>query len=283
MSKVFDFSGREDCEETIQKNWKEFREALRMNLFSFNEVEKAKETTFLNAYDNMFCQYPEYNTTTLKAIDKCVFGRGSVLKENEALNYERFIPKKEFIKDDNRFSPPKVEWLYLALGNEEDIHKCAQAECRAKKGDRFGFCHFDFNKDSLELKLVDLTIADDVSYRELDRSLENHAQLFKKIVAIIGTTESNVNVVTKKIEREFVKYIVYIYSKLLSEQIFVPLRDNDNKKIMYAPFQTLAQYYISLGYAGIIYGSTVSDTGRNIVLFDKNAAYPVGSIEDYMV
>ena len=48
--------------------------------------------------------------------------------------YERFIPKKEFIKNDNRFSPPGVEWLYLALGNESDIHQCAQAECRAHVG-----------------------------------------------------------------------------------------------------------------------------------------------------
>ena len=50
-----------------------------------------------------------------------------------------------------------------------------------------------------------------------------------------------------------------------------------------APFQTMAQYYISLGYAGIIYGSTVSKTGKNIVLFDKTTAHPVGAIEDYRI
>lgn len=48
---------------------------------------------------------------------------------------------------------------------------------------------------------------------------------------------------------------------------------------MYAPFQTMAQYYRSLGYSGIIYGSTVSEVGRNIVLFDKEIAKPCGSIE----
>ena len=45
-----------------------------------------------------------------------------ILKKDEMPEYERFIPKKEFIKNDNRFSPPGVEWLYLALGNESDIH-----------------------------------------------------------------------------------------------------------------------------------------------------------------
>ena len=52
---------------------------------------------------------------------------------------------------------------------------------------------------------------------------------------------------------------------------------------MYAPFQTMAQYYISLGYSGIIYGSTVSNVGRNIVLFDKNMASPIDTTEDYVV
>lgn len=52
---------------------------------------------------------------------------------------------------------------------------------------------------------------------------------------------------------------------------------------MYAPFQTMAQYYISLGYAGIIYGSTVSSVGKNIVLFDKNIANPVGTVENYIL
>ena len=31
------------------------------------------------------------------------------------------------------------------------------------------------------------------------------------------------------------------------------------------------------------YGSTVSKTGKNIVLFDKTTAHPVGAIEDYRI
>ena len=61
----------------------------------------------------------------------------------------------------------------------------------------------------------------------------------------------------EEFKKLFTKWGVYTYSKLLSEQIFEPLDEKDNKSLMYAPFQTMAQYYISLGYAGIIYGSTV--------------------------
>lgn len=75
----------------------------------------------------------------------------------------------------------------------------------------------------------------------------------------------------------------YIYSKLLSEQIFKPLNDCDDRSIMYAPFQTMAQYYVSLGFSGIIYESTVSRSGRNIVMFNKNVAHPTGEIEDYIL
>ena len=65
----------------------------------------------------------------------------------------------------------------------------------------------------------------------------------------------------------------------MSEQIFVPLADTEDKNIIYAPFQSMAQYYISLGYSGIMYGSTVCNVGKNIVLFDKNIASPTGSTE----
>lgn len=180
----------------------------------------------------------------------------------------------------------KVEWLYLALGNESDIHKCSQAECRAEKGNRFGFCHFSFNDSSLELNLVDLTIADDISCEELNSKLEEYGQKqlkngIKAAMALGYIPKYNVNV--DEFKKLFTKWGVYTHTKLLSEQIFEPLNDTDDKTLMYAPFQSMAQYYISLGYSGIIYGSTVSSVGRNIVLFDKNVAHPIGTIEDYTV
>ena len=84
-------------------------------------------------------------------------------------------------------------------------------------------------------------------------------------------------------KRIFTEWAVYTYSKLLSEQIFEPIDDSADKGIMYAPFQTMTQYYISLGYSGIIYGSTVSEVGRNIVFFDKKIAESCGTIERYKI
>ncbi len=288
MAEIFDFSEIEKRETIIRKTWSEFRDALAKGMFSFDEVEKAKDYTFLKVYDDLFHQHSgiEQKSIQIKDLDGLLVGRGTILEEKEVLDYERFIPKKEFIKGDNRFSPPGIEWLYLALGNESDIHECSQAECRAEEGNRFGFCHFSFKDSSLELKLVDLTIADNISYEELNSRLEEYGQKQVKkgikIAKILGfISKYNVNI--NEFNKIFKKWFVYTYTKLLSEQIFEPLSVTDDKALMYAPFQMMAQYYISLGYSGIIYGSTVSTVGRNIVLFDKNVAYPIGAIEDYVL
>lgn len=274
----------ENKEEAIKITWSEFRNALAKGEFSFDQVNKAKEYTFLKVYNDLFHQHSGivHNTILIKDLDGLSIGRGTILREKEVPNYERFIPKKEFIKKDNRFSPQGVEWLYLALGNEEDIHVCSQAECRVKKGDRFGFCHFKFNETCFDLKLVDLTIANDISFEELNSKLEQYRrkQVIRtsKVAKALGYIP-RFNLNKREFENILTEWAVYTYTKLLSEQIFEPLDDTDDKALMYAPFQTMAQYYISLGYSGIIYGSTVSKLGKNIVLFDKSAASPIGDIE----
>lgn len=85
----------------------------------------------------------QYKTIKLKDIKNRRVGRGAKLQDKEIVNYERFIPKKEFIKESNRFSPKEIEWLYLAIGGESEIKQCAKAECRAPIGDRLGFCDFE--------------------------------------------------------------------------------------------------------------------------------------------
>lgn len=288
MGHFFDFGNIKNNERTIRKTWDEFRDALAMGNFSYDDIEKAKKCTFLKVYNDLFYDNfgIKHSTLKLNALDGTLVGRGCILKKDEMPEYERFIPKKEFIKNDNRFSPPGVEWLYLALGNESDIHQCAQAECRAHVGDEFGFCHFALEKAYGDIKIVDLTIADDKSYEQLNHMLESYgnAQVKKgvKIAKILGRVpQYSVN--KTEFKRIFTEWAVYTYSKLLSEQIFEPIDDSADKGIMYAPFQTMAQYYRSLGYSGIIYGSTVSEVGRNIVLFDKEIAKPCGSIEKYTV
>ncbi len=246
MGHIFEFNNIDKSEEIIKKTWNEFRECLSSGYFSYKEIEKAKEQTFLKVYDDLFhknCGI-DHKTISIKDLNQKRIGRGAILKNNENLNYERFLPKKEFIKEDNRFSPPRMEWLYLAIGDDEEIHDCAQAECRVKIGDRFGFCHFQFDSKYNDCKLVDLTIADDISFVDLNTSLEEYgqAQVKKgiKIVKELGFIPS-MSTNKKEFEERFTRWGVYTYTKLLSEQIFIPLDASDDKSMTYAPFQTMAQ------------------------------------------
>jgi len=131
MGNIFDFSSIKNSEQTIRNTWNEFRECLANGSFSYNEIEKAKKQTFLKVYDDLFHKHSgiEHKTIALKDLTGKLIGRGTILKTDEVPDYERFLPKEEYIKEDNRFSPPRVEWLYLAIGDDNDIHECAQAEC----------------------------------------------------------------------------------------------------------------------------------------------------------
>lgn len=272
--KIYDFGAIKSGKE-IKKTWEEFRKALENGDLSINDIDSAKQYVFLKQYDDLFNQHMgiEDKTITIQDLKMKNMGRGTILKKDEIIDYERFIPKSKFIRHDNRFSPPGVEWLYLAIGNNDnDIHQCAQSECRAKNGERFGFCHFCFDTKKYDLKLVDLTIADDKTYTMIDRALENETKkIMKKANKKIKKykfIQNNIVINRQPLDKEIKKWSLFTYTKLLSENIFVPLNTNDDKMKTnaYAPFQVMAQYYISLGFSGIIYKSTVSSVGKNIVL-----------------
>ena len=113
LGQIFDFSGIEKSEKLIKKTWQEFRDALSKGDFSFGDIASAKKNTFLRVYDDLFNKNAgiEYNTVLISEIEKYCVGRGTILGEDENPDFERFIPKTEFIKEDNRFSPSGVEWL----------------------------------------------------------------------------------------------------------------------------------------------------------------------------
>ena len=50
MGHFFDFGNIKNNERTIRKTWDEFRDALAMGNFSYDDIEKAKKCTFLKVY-----------------------------------------------------------------------------------------------------------------------------------------------------------------------------------------------------------------------------------------
>lgn len=288
MSNIFDFGDIGNSKNAISETWDEFRTLLKNKKFSYDNTEKAKETTFLRVFNDLFNTNHGINHI-IKNVGDIHFsmGRGSILSETEEAVYDRFLPKAQFIKSPNRFSPKGVEWLYLALEDTVKATDIAKNEIRVSSGNRFGFCYFEFTENATNEKIVDLTIAEDYSYENINDALEAYGQeVLKKEIEkafISGKMPSKGNIANKEeFEKVFLQWSIKTYCKLLSEEIFVPI-DTDDKDLIYAPFQTLAQYFLSMGFCGIIFKSTVCRGGKNLVLFDKNLAYPTGTIIDEII
>lgn len=286
---LFVFEDIKKSEAIIENTWKKFRIALANKTFKYNDVDSALTTRFLKVFDDLFVNCSTHLESSLDYFHTNGYlVRGTKLKNAEVASYERFLPKSEFINNDNRFSPVGVEWLYLAWAPDKNsADECTIKECRASTGDRFGICSFEVNSVNDSEKIIDLTLADEMTYEEINAYLEKCGKnLFLhcyeqsiKAGQIVPLNEHEMEEI--KIEISF--WVLHTYLKLLSEQIFTPLSDADDKSLMHAPFQCMAQYFLSKGYVGIKYKSTVCSGAKNIVLFDKTIATPVGAIQDFII
>ncbi len=283
---LFEFSDISKNEKTIQRTWENFRSALATGVFSYNELDAAKANiTFLKVFNDLFSHCHPFFDASAESILSCpttLMRAVRLLPADPDPTYSRFIPNKNYITKHNRFSPPGVEWLYLAMGDPCVAKNCALKECRAVTGELFSLCQFKLNEKYSEKTLVDLTIAEDVSYEDLNRQLENSAddirnREVKKAVNSIMRKGYAKTPDVSDVKEKLTRWVAYTYARLLSKQIFVPVETED-KEFMYSPFQCMAQYFLSHGYEGIVYSSTVFPEGKNVVLFDKDAATPIGKI-----
>lgn len=292
MGNVFDFSDIKKSEATIQKTWDEFRKALANKDFAYNDIQSALESKFLHVFNDLFSHnkgFLEVNIEDVLNSDSSIVRAARLRDCDPVPGYDRFIPNSKYIKDSNRFSPLGVEWLYLSIGIRScnNSEQCALKECRAKLGERFALCDFRLNDAYKGKQVIDLTIAREFSHDKINNELEESGQKIRDREVSKGIAKG---LLTGKIQKPevkdilpiFSKWATYTYARLLSDQIFLPITTED-RNLIYAPFQCLAQYFLLNGYIGIIFSSTVFPEGRNIVLFDKNIAEPYNDIKTVIV
>ena len=269
--------------KAIKAKWELLRKDLQVGKYTFDDESEATNSKFLSEFDSLFTTDggEEYFSKTLSDVyNNAYLIRGTILGETDPTpNGNRFIPNSQYIKDDNRFSPKGVEWLYLALGYPKTqngkARKCSEKECRVLSGYRFALCEFETTEH--DGKIVDLTVGEKWSpekqHQDIRRLIKSQR---KKNPFIVETEILEQHPICKRI-------IVAAYANIISSELFVPL-DSDNKSLIYAPFHCIAHYFQSLGYCGIIYKSTVYDKGKNLVLFNKNLAIPIEkSIKVYTI
>lgn len=285
---VVDFGKLGDRYKYLVQTWDELREKLYSGEFRYDDILSAKGTTYLKVLDDFFhnhsnSRFYEKKCHDLRTDPDYVLVRGTVLKDHELLTHDRIMPCARYINDDNRFSPEGVEWLYIAVGSDfTSARQCSIAECRAEAGKRFGCYQFQLKPHFDNKRVVDLTIANGKTYDDLCEEF-NHYAGYKARQAAFNKIEGRTTKDYRAgVANEFSRWWCQFYVMLLSGYIFTRVDEIDaaghkiNKKYWYAPFQCLAKYFDSLGYVGIIYNSTVSKDGRNLVLFDKKMAELVG-------
>ena len=289
MEQLFNFSDISKSEDAICSTWDLLRSDLANKSFKYNELDKALTRSFMKSFDAIFseCHYLfDFRLKDVFNMDTHVLRAARIETEDPIPAYSRFIPDKEYITDHNRFSPPGVEWLYLAFDKEFGLvnaETCALRECRAHKGECFAICDFVMNEEYKNDTIVDLTIASDEAFAEINAELEKAGQAIVQREFVLGIIKallggfSKEDISTDDIYPHIKKWVAFTYAKLLANQIFIPITTED-REIMYAPFQCMAYYFLSKGYSGIIYSSTVYPNGKNIVMFDKNSFEPCGTV-----
>lgn len=221
------FENRRNCVQKIRNDWTALREALKSKQLYYYETEKALQYSFLKVFDSHLelsgCQR-EVNMTFMQ-LRNFTLGRAAILRSGETATLNRFIPDRQYINSPNRFSPEGIEWLYLAIGTDEAaVVETTKAEIRAAAGDRFSYCPFKLSDSINYRKVIDLTVADNSTYEQLDE--------------LVDTTTHELSCRARSaVRKDLEKLLINTYCKLLSDYIFEPVESVDGD-IMYAPFQT---------------------------------------------
>lgn len=238
--------------EGITRSWNELKDKLKSGEISIDSFEDIPNTPFLGVL-NKALSY-EFAQQRVKVdifyySKNKKFYRAAIIKPNEIIDTSRFIPRADMMRGGNRFSPKGIEWLYMGVDRYGlDAKKCCFAEVRANEASSVKYCEFKCNLEKNDI-VIDLTISDGKDLDDICR------------------------VSRRKPEKNGQIFVIELFMKLLSEEIFKPIETN-NKDIEYAPFQFMGNYFKRIGYKGIIYKSTVSSCGKNIVIFNKNSYIP---------
>ena len=57
MAVFFDFSNIANSKEAIKSTWDDFGNSLKKKEFSYTDIDKAKSTTFLKVFNDLFCAH----------------------------------------------------------------------------------------------------------------------------------------------------------------------------------------------------------------------------------
>lgn len=283
---------KKKCDDLLVKTWDDIKNDLYNGKVKYNDLDLLLTYKFLKQFDEMFSLMKDVFEKNLSEISHLY--RAASGKWN---NFDRFIPKEEF-KSLNRFNPPEELFIYLGISSVNDdnpnltlndAEETCLKEIRVNKGQEVSLCEFKVNSAALNKKVIDISIADNFSFDELNQEKEvikNRIKLSQTInLRLKGKLpERSKSDIANKISQksgnvfELSKVLSKIYMKMISADLFLPV-DGLDRNYEYAPFHAFANYFRSKGYSGIIFKSTVNPGHQNLVLFNINDVTAIGKIK----
>lgn len=252
----------------------EYWNTLKNDLYSgetecLSMKEIIEKYTFFKVFDDVVENMASQFSCPIKDLGRLY--RGAGVNEEIDLNfYDRMIPHPDYVKNHNRMNPPGEAFIYLGVipvkrGKTKEIEKkfilkTIEAELRVKKEDFYTIVEFESNKEKNVFNMVGDPI--------LPSDIYKFAEILKR----------------KPEERSKITALFY-FNLFNNDQIFKPVdsEEQDVRAREYAPFQLLAKYFQSKGYAGIKYRSTVHRDGTNVVIFDSDDLHLVESSMEKIV
>lgn len=262
------------CDELLKNTWNIIKKDLANGIIKYNDIDRILQYKFMKQFDDMFTMMEKSFEIPLSKIKYLYRAAGE-----KANNYERMIPKIEFASL-NRFNPPEEVFIYLGISDNKNsvdgrfniAEKTCLEEIRAKKGLACSICEFQIVDFAKSKKIIDIGIADKYTNDELIGELLNEkVKLSHKNYRQNREDKERLNeIILEKKGSEYLlaKIMAKLYFKMISDNLFVPIKNVQDKKYEYAPFHAFANYFRIKGYAGIIYKSTIYDMGKNLVLFN---------------
>ena len=226
------FENRRNCVQKIRNDWTALREALKSKQLYYYETEKALQYSFLKVFDSHLelsgCQR-EVNMTFMQ-LRNFTLGRAAILRSGETATLNRFIPDKQYINSPNRFSPEGIEWLYLAIGTDEAaVVETTKAEIRAAAGDRFSYCPFKLSDSINYRKVIDLTVADNSTYEQLDELVDTTThELFVSATVAEALDQKAQYIKNKGFDDQYYKQLIVDYLNKWGKG-----RKNDFEKLLF--------------------------------------------------
>lgn len=253
--------------ELMEDMWHDTKEKMKQDNYIYEDMEEARDRY---PFFDRLCQVYEQDIELKEEKLNGNIQLTRVIGE-DICDIDRVMPNEKY-KRLNRMNPKEKWYGYFIIGyggrNLNQRILTGIRETRSEDREYISCCEFACN--SYGKKLIKL-VPDSILKSSFDERYvkEDVLNIMEKFCISKG----------RKGREKAVKIYAWniIMSVMLRTDIFKPVDTDDEyeKYYEYAPFHLIANYFEKLGYAGIIFPSSVNEGGYCAAIFDPKEIIPI--------